>query len=553
VVSVAQANRNYAASIGKAVDQLTVEEKKIALLNATLEQGQVLVTQAGVNADGLADGFARLEVAATNLRDTLLTELGPGLGKSADGFAMALDILNMRLQQFEEQSEKDQAIQRIGLLGHVLTAGTIPINAFTKVLHSLDDGIASVNHTLDGMKDKTLFLRALSIAGNILSAGVVPANKLEAALINLDAAMDGLADTLDKTKASYGELENTMDNLTEKSFTFGSAMSGNVSRGLETVTGSLHDSNDASAVFYRHLLSTTEALPRGTHAWEVYAQSVRDTGTASEESAPSIREILNTLDSNIASPIGSFIDDLKFMMAGGAGIAGEYQSIVDALASGQISEEQATSMLENLYVVAQNISVEAGLATTYEAAKSVSEQLGIPMWEAYQTLKDIGAEWDAMSALDHTITMNIEADILKGQSEWDFLQKLVDDKYFSITLEADLFGGQGAGVPGSTGTHRPGTSDDPAVGPGPRPHGPHIGLADGGSFVVPPGYPSDSYVVGVTSGERVTVSPDGQAGGISLTIGDIIINGPGDPAAVRQAVVDGGNEVLGAARAKGLR
>lgn len=42
----------------------------------------------------------------------------------------------------------------------------------------------------------------------------------------------------------------------------------------------------------------------------------------------------------------------------------------------------------------------------------------------------------------------------------------------------------------------------PAVGPG---------YAEGGSFVVPPGYPNDSYPMRVSSGERVTVSTGGQS------------------------------------------
>lgn len=36
------------------------------------------------------------------------------------------------------------------------------------------------------------------------------------------------------------------------------------------------------------------------------------------------------------------------------------------------------------------------------------------------------------------------------------------------------------------------------------------GYAKGGSFVVPPGYPNDSYGIGLTSGERVVVTPPGE-------------------------------------------
>jgi hypothetical protein len=45
-----------------------------------------------------------------------------------------------------------------------------------------------------------------------------------------------------------------------------------------------------------------------------------------------------------------------------------------------------------------------------------------------------------------------------------------------------------------------------------------LGLAGGGSFTVPQGYPNDSFRVGLSSGENVTVSTPGQqAAGMSNT------------------------------------
>lgn len=42
-----------------------------------------------------------------------------------------------------------------------------------------------------------------------------------------------------------------------------------------------------------------------------------------------------------------------------------------------------------------------------------------------------------------------------------------------------------------------------------RRHGGAVGFAEGGSFTVPTGFPSDSYMIGLTSGEQVTVVPPG--------------------------------------------
>ncbi len=49
------------------------------------------------------------------------------------------------------------------------------------------------------------------------------------------------------------------------------------------------------------------------------------------------------------------------------------------------------------------------------------------------------------------------------------------------------------------------------------------GFAGGGDFIVPPGYPRDSYLMRVSSGERVTVTPRGEAAGSSARSGHTFI------------------------------
>jgi hypothetical protein len=57
--------------------------------------------------------------------------------------------------------------------------------------------------------------------------------------------------------------------------------------------------------------------------------------------------------------------------------------------------------------------------------------------------------------------------------------------------------------------------------------------ASGGDFIVPPGFTGDSYNVGVTSGERVSVTPVGQTGAAGMTVyGDIYVTLPPDKSTV---------------------
>lgn len=45
-----------------------------------------------------------------------------------------------------------------------------------------------------------------------------------------------------------------------------------------------------------------------------------------------------------------------------------------------------------------------------------------------------------------------------------------------------------------------------------------LGFANGGDFIVPPGYPNDSFQIGVTSGEHVSVAPKGKSSSYTFRI-----------------------------------
>lgn len=79
VVKVGEANEKYAAQIGKTVEQLTAEEKSIALLNATLESGQRIIGQVGGNVDSATDSYAQLKVELQETTNTLKQMAAEGL------------------------------------------------------------------------------------------------------------------------------------------------------------------------------------------------------------------------------------------------------------------------------------------------------------------------------------------------------------------------------------------------------------------------------------------------------------------------------------------
>jgi hypothetical protein len=78
-IKIGDANEAMAKQLGKSVEQLTAEEKQMALLNATLKAGNQLIEQVGGNVDAATDSYAQMETAVTNLKDEFAALAAEGL------------------------------------------------------------------------------------------------------------------------------------------------------------------------------------------------------------------------------------------------------------------------------------------------------------------------------------------------------------------------------------------------------------------------------------------------------------------------------------------
>jgi chromosome segregation ATPase len=105
IFDAAQANETYAQALGRTADSLTEDEKKMALLNATIETGNRIIEQNGGNVDSMTDGFTQLTAASTNLKNSLAqtaSASGGFFGKLAqgvDGLSKFQQALNMAHDQ----------------------------------------------------------------------------------------------------------------------------------------------------------------------------------------------------------------------------------------------------------------------------------------------------------------------------------------------------------------------------------------------------------------------------------------------------------------------
>lgn len=106
VVKVGEANRIHAELLGKTVDQLTAEEKQMALLNDTMRAGARLVEQVGGSVESATDDFASLEAAIADTKNELAKEFVPAV---ADAAKKVTTWLNFHAAQ----DQYDQLIEKV--------------------------------------------------------------------------------------------------------------------------------------------------------------------------------------------------------------------------------------------------------------------------------------------------------------------------------------------------------------------------------------------------------------------------------------------------------
>jgi hypothetical protein len=89
VVNQTELQRNFAASIGKTVEQLTQQEQQLALLQGVLAGGETLKAQVG-GVDAMGDSFARMDTAISNLKMAIGEQLAPAIASLAGNLALLI-------------------------------------------------------------------------------------------------------------------------------------------------------------------------------------------------------------------------------------------------------------------------------------------------------------------------------------------------------------------------------------------------------------------------------------------------------------------------------
>jgi hypothetical protein len=226
------------------------------------------------------------------------------------------------------------------------------------------------------------------------------------------------------------------------------------------------------------LLTHADVVRRVSHEQEVLARNARlaaeyvdELGDeAGELAAITPINILADIDTNIESDMDNVLKKIKFLEGGSQDIANKWKLVKAGIEDATIPiglAEEAIIAFKMEMLAAKVVAREMTLAGAIEEAR----KLGLTYGEAKAKLQAVANKMDALDGKEIDFFVNI---ITKGS-----MPKPTKPEPTGVSQEE-----AGGEVEGS--------------------------FQHGANFVVPAGFPSDSFRIGVTSGERVIVQTKGQ-------------------------------------------
>lgn len=142
VLSVGKANEDYAKKLGISVEQLTEQDKQIALLNATLEAGADSVAALGLANETASEKMARAQSTIKNILDGLSLAVQPA-------FEQVLDVINSFLSAIEFIVKPITQVVYFILRGfQLMTDGIVFI--FNGITSFISNSLLGILHSLTG-------------------------------------------------------------------------------------------------------------------------------------------------------------------------------------------------------------------------------------------------------------------------------------------------------------------------------------------------------------------------------------------------------------------
>lgn len=471
---------NLAASIGTTSDAL-----KNDLRDATkgLVADSELVASAG--------DFMALGLAKTHDEVVRLTRVAGALGMDMNQLVLTLtnqtimrfDALGVSVDGFDE---KVKALEQSGL-----DAGAAFKEAF---LQQAEEQIGKIGDKADS--GAAAFARldaATKNAGDALKLYFAPAITSAAVglikIINggneVAAAFDEHAETMAGVAKTYEEYRKEMIRAAEVAGQWN----------IDMTTAELYGMGAATDEAWNALGLLNEEQWIAENRARVFAEAVADgrvqvqtyADTVNADAIPATRNFydglvsLDDINPQFGNKIKSALDDLKFQLAGGLPLQKMTDDIIAAFDAGKITPEQAQEMLGEAFVGSETLKVKMGEITGDEAAKNISETLGVSLEDAKQLIADMDS---GLRNLPRSI--DVRLNFIETGDRSPGRQSETPKEFYPSN---DPYNIKGDNDRGDT-------------------------YANGGQFVIPPGYEDHSWPVGpgryAESGETVTITPRGE-------------------------------------------
>lgn len=487
LVKVEDANKKYAESIGKATNELTAEEQKIALLNAVLEQKEILMQQAGGSADSMTDSYERLNAEIKNQTDDMKALLDDALRPVADVLYKIISV----------ESRREQTLGKLS--------------------NSLVESAGSYKEYAAAMVEAYIAEHKL----DVITAGAMR-NRI-------------------KEGRQVDEMMVAYDGLTEAEF--------NVMRMQEELT----DYTDGHT---KPAFQEAEWAVKGYSVEMLTAeQAAADLRTEQERLKDELQDLQLLISGPISEEYGSFIEkqgeltekteELKGKIAELEGLeylTPEQQEELTGLRTELGKNNEAIQENVNAHdratkeivfdLLTQRAAMDELTNNEMLLLNEVALRWGLVDQATYETTQGIGQALTDLEngrpfdwVINDLTNIMITAKTAGDTTNTEFNKLATGDGFVETIRALETMNGLANGLTGTrTLRFQVDVSGDPiptAAGwVQPMPNA--TGVED---FVVPAGYPNDSFLVGLTSGERLNVERPGVAalndrtsGGISVSV-----------------------------------
>jgi len=211
IVKIGEANEQYAAAIGKTVEELSAEDKQIALLNATLASGNRLIEQAGGSTAAYGDAWAAVRGEIKNTTDDMKAQAAEGLGPLIGRYAELLRTTR----------ENGQALIGIGAGWRMLTDVILDVGGAVEGIDydraygglarwndELEESSKITEHTAGAQKDYNKILKG---GISILEQTRLQGQKTNTLVSSLSESTLGSAEAWDRYVISLGDAAKGTD------------------------------------------------------------------------------------------------------------------------------------------------------------------------------------------------------------------------------------------------------------------------------------------------------------------------------------------------------